>query len=68
MRIANWRGLPELAGLLQVVGEDVEQELRVRVSVVMPVRLGIEELPQLERVDQVAVLLCQRRPRRETGV
>jgi hypothetical protein len=48
--------LPELSGLLKVVGKDVEHELRVRVGVDMPVGLGIKLLPESRGVDEVSVL------------
>lgn len=35
--------LPELSGLLEIVGEDVEHELRVRVGVDMSVSVCVEE-------------------------
>lgn len=50
-------GLPELAGLLQVVREDVEKEFRVRVGVDMSMCVGVEELSEGRCVDEVAVLL-----------
>ena len=46
----------ELAGLLQVVGEDVEKELGVRIGVDMSVRVGVKELPERRRVDEVTIL------------
>jgi hypothetical protein len=51
--------LPELASLLKVVGKDVEEELRVRVGVDMPVSVRVEELAQSRGIDDVAVLLNQ---------
>jgi hypothetical protein len=41
---------------LQVVRQDVEQELRVRVRVDVSVRVGIEELAESRGVDEVTVL------------
>lgn len=35
--------LPELSGLLQIVGEDVQHELGVRVGVDMSVSVCVEE-------------------------
>jgi hypothetical protein len=48
--------LPEFSGLLEVVGKDVEHELRVRVGVDVPVGLGIKLLPESRGVDEVSVL------------
>jgi hypothetical protein len=48
--------LPELSGLLKIVGKDVEHELRVRVGVDVPVGLGIELLPERRGVDEISVL------------
>jgi len=48
--------IPELSSLLEVVGKDVEHELRVRVGVDMPVSLGVKCLPESGSVDQVSVL------------
>ena len=47
---------PELAGLLQIVGKDVEQELGIRISVDMSVSFGVEELAKGRCVDDIAVL------------
>jgi hypothetical protein len=47
---------PELSGLLEIVGKDVEHELRVRVCVDVPVGLGIKLLPERRGVDEVSVL------------
>ncbi|KAI3488256.1 hypothetical protein L1887_47795 [Cichorium endivia] len=46
----------ELARLLQVVGKDVEEHLRVRIGVDVTVGVGIEEATQLVGVDEVAVV------------
>lgn len=48
--------VPELSSLLEIVGKDVEHELRVRVGVDMSVSLGVECLPESGGVDQVTVL------------
>jgi hypothetical protein len=48
--------LPEFTSLLEVVGKDVEHELRVRVGIDMPVGLGIKLLPERRGVDEVSVL------------
>jgi hypothetical protein len=48
--------LPEFSGLLEVVGKDVEHELRVRVGVDVPVGLGIKLLPERRGVDEISVL------------
>jgi hypothetical protein len=37
--------------LLKVVGKDIEEELRVAISVDMAVGIGIEKLPELDSVD-----------------
>jgi hypothetical protein len=50
----------ELSGLLEVVGKDVEHELRVRVGVDVSVGLGVECLPESGGVDQVSVLRVSR--------
>lgn len=46
----------DLARLLKVVGEDVEEQLRVRVGVDVSVGFGIKEGPQLLGVGKVTVL------------
>ena len=47
---------PELSSLLQVVGKNVEHELRVGVGVDMPVGFGIKLLPKGRSVDEISVL------------
>jgi hypothetical protein len=46
----------EFASLLKVVGEYVEEELRVGRSIDVPVRGSIEEMQQGRRVNQIAIL------------
>jgi hypothetical protein len=46
----------DLASLLQVVGKDVEQQLRVRVGVDMAMGILIHERTELVSIDQVSVL------------
>lgn len=47
----------EFPGLLEIVGENVETELRVGISVDMSMGIGIKELSQSRGVDEVTVLL-----------
>ena len=47
----------ELARLLQIVGEDVEEELRVAVGVDVPVRVVVEVVAEMGRIDEVAILV-----------
>ena len=46
----------ELASLLQVVGKDVEKELRIRICVDMAMSILIQEHAQFVSIDQVSVL------------
>ena len=46
----------ELAGLLELVGEDVKEELGVRGGVDVSVRFGVHEAEQARRVDHVSIL------------
>jgi len=56
----------ELSSLLQVVCENVEEELGVRVGVDVSVGIGIKELSQGWGVDEVTVLYVSSLPRMET--
>jgi len=45
-----------LAGLLEVVGEDVEKELRIGIGVDVSVSVRVEEVAKLFDVGEVSVL------------
>jgi len=47
----------ELASLLQVVGKDVKEKLRIGISVAVAMSILIQELAQLIGVDKISVLL-----------
>lgn len=57
----------DLARLLEVVGEDVEQELRVRVGVDVSVGVRVEEPTELFSVVEVSVLREATQTRRGEG-
>lgn len=52
-----------LAGLLEVVGEDVEEELRVGIGVDVSMSVRVEEVSKLLDVGEVSVLEKERRRR-----